>query len=64
MAIYRNPTTNEIDKQEFENHLKTPARKEGYMEIIMYTPDPNIQVANITTTDKLDLCDIVLNEIV
>lgn len=58
MAIYRNPTTNEIDKQEFENHLKTPARKEGYMEIIMYTPDPNIQVANITTTDKLDLCDI------
>ena len=24
MAIYRNPTTNEIDKQEFENHLKTP----------------------------------------
>ncbi len=58
MAIYRNPTTGEIDRQEFENHLKTPMRKEGYIEIIMYTPDTNIQISEVTTTDKLDLCDI------
>ena len=58
MAIYRNPTTGEIDRQEFENHLKTPMRKEGYIEIIMYTPDTNIQISEVTATDKLDLCDI------
>lgn len=58
MAIYRNPTTGEIDRQEFENHLKTPVRKEGYMEIIMYTPDTNIQIANVNSTDKLDICNI------
>lgn len=59
MAIYRDPMTGEIDRQEFENHLKTSVRKEGYIEIIMYTPDTNIQVSSITTDDKLNICDVM-----
>lgn len=58
MAVFRDITTNAIDKQEFENHLKATTRKEGYIEILMYTPDLNIQVSNITSDDKLDICDI------
>ena len=58
MAIYRDPITGEIDRQEFENHLKTPVRKEGYIDVIMYTPDTNIQVANVITNDKLSICDV------
>lgn len=57
MAVYRNALGN-IDRQEFENHLKAQTRKEGYMEIIMYTPDTSIQIANISSDDKLDICDI------
>jgi len=58
MAIYRDPITGEINRQEFENHLKTPTRKEGYIEIIMYTPDTNIQIASVSTDDKLNICDL------
>ena len=58
MAIYRNSTTGEIDRAEFENHLKATTRKEGYIEVIMYTPDPNVQIANVTTTDKLSMSNI------
>lgn len=57
MAIYRD-ASGSINKQEFENHLKAVVRKEGYMEIIMYTPDPYIQISNITSTDKSNICDI------
>lgn len=57
MAIYRN-TLGNIDRQEFENHLKAQTRKEGYMEIIMYTPDTGIQIANISSDDMLDMCNI------
>ncbi len=57
MAVYRNALGN-IDRREFENHLKAQTRKEGYMEIIMYTPDTSIQIANISSDDKLDMCDM------
>lgn len=57
MAVYRN-ALGDIDRLEFENHLKAQTRKEGYMEIIMYTPDTSIQVANVTSDDKLNICDM------
>lgn len=57
MAIYRDALGN-IDRQEFENHLKAQTRKEGYMEIIMYTPDTSIKIASISSNDKLDMADI------
>lgn len=57
MAVYRD-ATGAIDMQEFENHLKARTRKEGYVEIIMYTPDTTIQIANISSTDKLDISNI------
>lgn len=57
MAVYRDALGN-IDRQEFENHLKAQTRKEGYIEIIMYTPDLSIQVANVTSSDKLSLSNI------
>lgn len=57
MAIYRD-ATGSINRQEFENHLKAPVRREGYLEIIMYTPDNSIKVSNITSDDKLDMCDM------
>lgn len=57
MAVYRNALGN-VDRTEFENHLKAQTRKEGYMEIIMYTPDLGIQIANVSSDDKLDICDI------
>lgn len=43
---------------EFENHLKASNRQEGYLEIIMYVPDSNIGIANVSSTDKLYICDI------
>jgi hypothetical protein len=57
MAVYRN-ALGDIDRLEFENHLKAQTRKEGYMEIIMYTPDTSIQVGNVTSDDKLNICDM------
>ena len=57
MAILRD-TLGNINRQEFENHLKARTRKEGYMEILMYTPDLSIQVSDISSTDKLNVCDI------
>ena len=57
MAVYRD-TSGNIDKQEFENHLKAVVRKEGYIEILMYTPDPSVQISNVTSDDKLSICDI------
>lgn len=57
MAVYRD-TSGNIDRQEFENHLKAQTRKEGYMEIIMYTPDTSIQIANMSSDDSLSICDI------
>ena len=57
MAVYRDALGN-INRQEFENHLKARTRKEGYMEVLMYTPDLSIQVSDITSTDKLAICDI------
>lgn len=57
MAVYRNEL-GITDRQEFEKHLKAQTRKEGYMEIIMYTPDTSIQIANVSSDDKLDICDI------
>lgn len=57
MAILRDLSGN-INKQEFENHLKAMVRKEGYIEILMYTPDTSIQVANISSSDKLNICNI------
>ena len=57
MAVYRDALGN-IDRQEFENHLKARTRKDGYMEIIMYTPDTSIQTADISSEDKLSLCDM------
>lgn len=56
MAIYRE--FGEINKNEFENHLKAATRQEGYIEIIMYTPDLDIQIANVTATDILSVSDI------
>lgn len=58
MAIYRDPITGKIDRTEFENHLKATTRKEGCIEVIMYTPDPTIQIADVTSTDKLSMSDI------
>jgi hypothetical protein len=57
MAILRD-TFGNINKQEFENHLKAIVRKESYIEILMYTPDTNIRVDSITSDDKLDICNI------
>ena len=57
MAIHRDALGN-IDLQDFENHLKAEVRKEGYIEILMYTPNTAIQVSDVTSTDKLNICDI------
>lgn len=63
MAVYRDMSGN-IDRQEFEKHLKAIVRKEGYLEIIMYTPDTNIPISSITSSDALSICNITnLNDI-
>ena len=57
MAVHRD-TYGNLDRQDFENHLKARTRKEGYIDIIMYTPDPNIQISSVTSNDKLNICNI------
>lgn len=57
MAVHRD-TYGNLDRVDFENHLKARTRKEGYVDIIMYTPDTNIQVSSVTSTDKLNICNI------
>ena len=57
MAVHRD-TYGNLDRVDFENHLKARTRKEGYVDIIMYTPDTNIQISSITSTDKLSICNI------
>ena len=57
MAIYRDALGN-IDRQEFEKHLQAIVRKEGYIEILMFTPSPTIQISNITSSDKLSFCNL------
>ena len=57
MAVRRDVLGN-IDRQEFENHLKASTRREAYMEIIMYTPDPTIRTTSVVADDKLDICNI------
>ena len=57
MAVHRD-TYGNLDRVDFENHLKARTRKEGYIDIIMYTPDTNIQVSSVTSTDKLSICNI------
>ena len=36
-----------------EEHLKARLRQEGYMEIMMYVPDTNIQISSVSSSDKL-----------
>ena len=57
MAVHRD-TYGNLDRVDFENHLKARTRKEGYIDIIMYTPDTNIQISSVTSTDKLSICNI------
>lgn len=57
MAVHRD-TYGNLDKADFENHLKARTRKEGYIDIIMYTPDTNIQISSVTSNDKLNICNI------
>ena len=57
MAVHRD-TYGNLDRVDFENHLKARTRKEGYIDIIMYTPDTNIQISSVTSTDKLNICNI------
>ena len=57
MAVYRDALGN-IDRQEFENHLKATTRKEGYIEVVIYAPDTGVHISNVTSTDKLSISDI------
>ena len=57
MAVHRDEFGN-LDRADFENHLKARTRKEGYVDIIMYTPDTNIQISSVTSNDKLSICNI------
>ena len=57
MAVHRDEFGN-LDRVDFENHLKARTRKEGYIDIIMYTPDTNIQISSVTSNDKLSICNI------
>lgn len=57
MAVYRD-ATGALDMNEFENHLKARVRKEGYVEIIMYTPDLSIQIAKVSSDDKSSIADM------
>ena len=57
MGVYRDALGN-INRQEFENHLKASLRRESYMEIIMYIPDPSIHTTNVNSTDKSSFCNI------
>ncbi len=57
MAVHRDEYGN-LDMVDFENHLKARTRKEGYIDLIMYTPDTSVQISNVTSADKLDICDI------
>ena len=57
MAVHRDEFGN-LDRVDFENHLKARTRKEGYVDIIMYTPDTNIQISSVTSNDKLSICNI------
>lgn len=58
MAVKRDSTTGVIDMNEFENHLKARLRQEGYIDLIISTPDPNIRINSITSNDKLDISNI------
>lgn len=57
MAVHRDEFGN-LDRVDFENHLKARTRKEGYVDIIMYTPDTNIQISSVTSNDKLSICNL------
>lgn len=57
MAVYRD-VYGTIDRQEFEKHLKAIVRKEGYIEIIMFTPDPTIPTPTVTSEDVLSMSNI------
>lgn len=57
MAVHRDEFGN-LDRVDFENHLKARTRKEGYVDIIMYTPDINIQISSVTSNDKLSICNL------
>lgn len=41
-----------------EEHLKAQVRQEGYMEIMMYVPDPNITISSVSSNDILQYSDI------
>lgn len=41
-----------------EEHLKAQVRQEGYMEIMMYVPDPNIAISSVSSNDILQYSDI------
>ena len=53
MAIKRD-NYGKIIIQEFENHLKSQLRNEGYLEIIMYVPDSRARIATINSNDILE----------
>lgn len=57
MAVYRDELGH-IDRQDFENHLKAQVRNESYMQIVMYTPNSSVQVAEVYSNDKSDICNI------
>ena len=57
MAIKRD-TYGNIITSEFENHLKAQLRNEGYIEILMYTPDTSVEISSISSEDKLEICNI------
>ena len=41
-----------------EEHLKAQVRQEGYMEIMMYVPDPNITISSVSSDDILQYSNI------
>ena len=41
-----------------QKYLNVPIRGEGYLEMIMYTPDTSITIASVTSDDVLSYSDI------
>lgn len=41
-----------------QQYLNVPARQEGYLEVIMYVPDPSIQISSVSSNDILEYSNI------
>ena len=41
-----------------QKYLNVPTRQEGYIEVIMYVPDPSVKINTVTSEDILEYSNI------